>query len=446
MLPEQLENQEEFQALFERIEYQNENIFITGKAGTGKSTFLNYLKKKTTKNCVVVAPTGVAALNVGGQTIHSFFKFKPRMMDLQQIKPLKAKQKLYQQLQLLIIDEISMVRADIFDAIEKFLSLNGPKPGEVFGGVQICVIGDLFQLPPVVTSFERPLYFQQYRTPFFFGAHSFVQMNIKLVELERVYRQQDQPFIALLNRVRDGKVLKEDIELLNQRYIQPGLTPSTEIEEEAIILATTNGLADQVNLQQLKQLPGNEYCYKGKAEGEFEQADERLPAPRELKLKIGTHVMFTRNDGKKRWVNGTIGVISELKEREIQVKVRVKGQVRYYTIEPEEWESIRYEYDMDALTIKEKVIGSYRQYPLIYAWAITIHKSQGKTLERIHIDLGNGAFMAGQLYVALSRCPKLADIWLRTRVRYQDVRMDSNVAQFYKAYLQPIEKKVYSEF
>ena len=425
-----LQNESVFKDIFHQIEQQHRHVFVTGRAGTGKSTFLTYLKKHTKKKSVVLAPTGVAALNVGGQTIHSFFKFKPRMMDISQMRPLKAKKRIYTQLELLIIDEVSMVRADIFDAIECFLRLNGPKPGELFGGVQLCVIGDLFQLPPVVGYAEREIFERHYRTSYFFSAQCFNEAYFHIYEFEKIFRQQDTDFIHLLNEVRDGNASTHVIDRINARYAEPQLLEKEE-PANVITLTSTNALADEINMNKISGLPGEEYVYSGEVEGEFEEKGDKLPVPSSLTLKVGAQVMFIRNDPKRRWVNGTIGTISALSAKSIEVAIHKDGKPRHYRVELEEWENIRYEYDTEALTIKEKVIGSYRQYPLIYAWAITIHKSQGKTIEYIHIDLGRGAFMPGQLYVALSRCPRLDHIRLYRPIHQRDIRTDPEVLRFY---------------
>lgn len=428
-------NNQEFEGLLQRIEHEGQNVFVTGRAGTGKSTFLMYLRQRTKKNYVVLAPTGVAALHVKGQTIHSFFKFRPRFMDLSSIKLVRDR-KLYQKLQLLIIDEISMVRADIFDAIERFLCLNGPHPGEPFGGVQLCVVGDLFQLPPVVAYAEREIYHQQYRSAFFFSAMSYPLAKFNVVELKTVYRQHNAGFIELLNHVRSGKADADVLQALNQRRENHQLT---KLEASgAIVLTTTNTLADKTNIMQLSKIPGEVFTYNASISGDFIDTDDKLPAPKELLLKVGAQVMFTRNDTRygphaARWVNGTIGIVTALSERMIEVSVSYKGYRKCYVVEKEEWENIRYHYTPETHLIEEQTVGTYCQYPLIHAWAITIHKSQGKTLEEVVIDMGNGAFAPGQLYVALSRCPDFDKITLKQPITAKDVCCDASVVQFYRS-------------
>jgi len=423
--------------LFEAIEHEGKNVFVTGRAGTGKSTFLMALKQRTRKHYAVLAPTGVAALHVKGQTIHSFFKFRPRLMDMQQVKlvPLKER-KLYQKLELLIIDEISMVRADVFDAIEQFLYLNGPVPGTPFGGVQICVIGDLFQLPPVVGAQEREVYFQRYRSVFFFSAPAFELAHFDMIELTTVYRQLNRSCVDLLNRVREGEASVTLLSNLNQKMFRIKHQEALLPDEEAIVLTTTNNLADRINHVRLEQLSGMTYSYIATISGDFLDMGDKLPAPQELRLKAGAQVMFTRNDVKNglspRWVNGTVGIVTALDEKTIEVAVMHNAYRKYHLVEKEEWENIRYGYDQEKDTIEEKTVGTYCQYPLIHAWAITIHKSQGKTLDRMTLDLGHGAFAPGQLYVALSRCRSLEDITLCRPIKSGDVRCDPTVVRFYR--------------
>ncbi len=425
-----LKNNSSFNRLFEVIENNNDNVFITGKAGTGKSTFLLYLKRNTKKKYIVVAPTGIAALNVRGQTIHSFFKFKPKLLEAKDIKKVDRSDKIYSKIDLLIIDEISMVRADVFDAIERFLSINGPKPGEKFGGVQICVIGDLFQLPPVISQYEKENYYKLYRSPFFFTSHSFKMGKFKMFELKDVYRQLNSNFIEVLNQVRLGFVSDQALEYINSRYV--GL--ERPIEEGAIVISSTNIIAEQINKVQLDKIDNPSHKYDAKISGNFADSDDKLPAPRSLVLKLGSQVMFIRNDSKRRWVNGTIGTVVRLGSGIIEVAIGKKNSPTIVEVEPEIWDNISYNYNEELEIMEEKVLGSYIQYPLIYAWAITIHKSQGKTLDKIVVDLGRGAFANGQVYVALSRCPELSNIFLRQKISKRDIKSDSEVIRFYKEY------------
>lgn len=423
---EELDCSAEFIQAFDSLEHSEDNLFITGKAGTGKSTFLEYFRNNTKKRIAVVAPTGVSALNVKGQTIHSFFKFKPRLITPDSITT-KKDNKLYKNLDMLIIDEISMVRADVFDGIEYFLRLNGPDRGEPFGGVQLCVIGDLYQLPPIVTSQERDMFFRWYKSPFFFGAEAFNLAQFGVVELTKVYRQSERNFIEALNRIRTGDNSKPILDFINQRYVPEAEQPQTQ---NSIVLTTTNKIADTVNQQKLDALSSPEFTYMGKIDGNFGVGDDKLPAPQELRLKVGTQVMFTKNHQNRKWVNGTIGTVESLSEREIIVSVK-KGKKTYcYNVPQETWETVKYSFDEEEDKIVEDIAGEYKQYPLMPAWGITIHKSQGKTLDHVVLDLGAGAFSPGQLYVALSRCRSFEDLYLKKPITYRDVKCDNTIVQF----------------
>jgi ATP-dependent DNA helicase PIF1 len=408
----------EFARAFELLENTRENVFITGKAGTGKSTFLKLFREHSTKKIAVVAPTGVAALNVGGQTIHSFFKFKPAFMDLRNLKPYRSR--VIKSLELLVIDEISMVRADVFQAIDQALKL-ALKNNEPFGGVQVCVIGDLFQLPPVVQRDEKQLFQQFYTTPFFFGTEAYRQGKFQTVQFNTVHRQNDGAFIQILNAIRAGTCDAIELEALNSR-LNPKATPAPG----TLVLTTTNALAEDINTTKLELLPSKPRLYKGVVEGEFGVAGARLPAPEELVLKKGAQVMFVKNDPEGRWVNGSIGQVVALDEESVTVTIGEET----HEVTPEAWNSIIYGLSEDKSQIIEKETGSYTQLPLTLAWAITIHKSQGKTLERVIIDLGSGAFAPGQLYVALSRCKSLSGIALKQPITHHDILCDNEVVGF----------------
>lgn len=419
-----IELSEEFLDALSVLEDSDDNVFLTGNAGTGKSTFLEYFKSRTKKNIAIVAPTGVAALNVKGQTIHSFFKFKPRLIAKNSIKP-KRDNKIYKKLDILVIDEISMVRADVFDAIEYFLRLNGPTPGRPFGGVQICVIGDLYQLPPIVSRNESDIFYSLYDNPFFFSSDAFSQAEFSIIELKKIYRQSELEFISALNAIRTGNAEHDMVNFINKRH---GL--AQEDEDTPIILTTTNNIANMTNQQKMSEIKEPEFSYKGKVTGDFTVSGEKLPAPEELTLKVGAQVMFTKNHQNRKWVNGTVGTISSLSEREIVVHVK-KGKRSYnFKVEKESWESVTYNYDRENETITEDIKGEYSQYPLMPAWAITIHKSQGKTLESAIIDLGYGAFAPGQLYVALSRCRHFDKIHLKKPITKRDIMCDQSVQAF----------------
>lgn len=410
----------EFTQAFELLENTRQNVFLTGKAGTGKSTFLNYFREHTAKKMAVVAPTGIAALNVTGQTIHSFFKLKPAFVNIEELKPYRSR--VIKELEILIIDEISMVRADVFDGIDH--SLRKARKSELpFGGVQICVIGDLFQLPPVVSNQEKSFFSQYYATPFFFGAKAYALAEFKTMQFSTIHRQKDAAFIQILNAIRAGACDALALDALNSR-LSPRATPAPG----TLVLTTTNALAEDINNTKLAKLSGQARMFEGEAKGDFGLKGERLPAPEELMLKPGAQVMFLKNDSEGRWVNGTIGIVEDLSGEVI--RVRVADEV--YDVECEKWKTIGYEFSEIEGKIVEKTLGSYTQFPLTLAWAITIHKSQGKTLERVIIDLGSGAFAAGQLYVALSRCKSLSGIALKQRVTHADIRCDAEVVGFMK--------------
>ncbi len=426
-----IEITDQFQQAFDILEKTNINLFITGKAGTGKSTFLEFFRKKTAKNVAVVAPTGVSALNVRGQTIHSFFGFKPAFMAPDSMKAKLSPKKIFQELEILIIDEISMVRADVFEAIEAFLRLNGPHKGMAFGGVQICVIGDLFQLPPIVSYSEEEVFFNYFKSPFFFDTEAFAKADFKTIELDHMFRQKDREFIAALNELRAGSNHQNIIDFFNQRHVPD---PSHH-HKSHVTMTTTNKVAEQINQSKLNALSTSIYKYYATISGKFDSNESRLPAPEILELKENAQIMFVRNDQNKRWVNGTIGVIKSLQPTSIEVAIVKNGRPRTYKIEKERWDSIAYEFDEESQTVKENVIGTYTQYPLILAWAITIHKSQGKTLDSTIIDLGSGAFASGQLYVALSRCREFENITLKNPITHRDIKNDHRVNEFYNKVL-----------
>ncbi len=413
----------EFSAGFEKalglLENSAESVFITGRAGTGKSTFLKYLKERSKKKIVVLAPTGVAALNVGGQTIHSFFRFPPGLSVKDAIKEARNRKKtgIFWKLDLLIIDEISMVRADLLDCIDAFLK-TVLKSQEPFGGKQVLFIGDMCQLPPVVNNAQQPFFRTNYKSEYFFDSIVMKDFKYKPVEFEKVYRQKDAEFIEVLNRIRDKTFTAQDLGELNSRLWQG------ENDEGMVHLTTTNSMADNINSKKLAQLPGLQYNYKGHAEGKFRL--DSLPADNILGLKKGAQVMFLVNDNAKRWVNGTIGTVTGLSEQSIRIKI---GKLEV-NVEPHEWNLYNYRFDEYKKEILQELVGSFAQFPLRLAWAITIHKSQGKTFDNVIIDVGSGAFAHGQLYVALSRCRTLEGIRIKTLIRKEDVLVDERVLKF----------------
>lgn len=418
----------EFQYILDAMEKTDNNLFVTGKAGTGKSTLLNLFMSTTKKKAVVLAPTGIAALNVGGQTIHSFFGFAPRLMHKHEIKK-RYQAKLYKSIELIIIDEISMVRADILDNIDYFLRLNRDSHLP-FGGVQMVFFGDLFQLPPVVSTPEEIMYFQTvYKGAYFFFAQVFENQGfaIETLELRKIYRQEERHFIRLLETVRTNRMDYEDLDDLNVRHI-----PNFEPEEGYITLTTRNLIADQLNERKLKDIAEPIYLYQAKITGDF---DPRLfPTEQMMQLKLGAQVMFIRNDVEKRYVNGTIGKIISLTDEKIEVEVpRKNGEMQVMSVEHATWEILKYKpSEKDPTQLDTEVIGSFKQYPLKLAWAITIHKSQGKTFDKVIIDMGTGAFEHGQTYVALSRCRTLGGIVLKQKLRPQDVMTDERIVEFYE--------------
>lgn len=420
----------EFRRAFELMEGTDRNVFITGRAGTGKSTLLTYFQRNTRKKIVVLAPTGVAAINVGGQTIHSFFGFKPDATPSAIRRRIKDEKKnIYRKLTTIVIDEISMVRADLLDCVDRFLRLNGPDPSRPFGGVQMIFIGDLYQLPPVVTGHEKEIFRNHYTTPYFFGAKAFENLDMEFIELEKVYRQTDDEFIRLLNAIRNRTVSDDDLEIINRR-VNPHFEPPPR--EYYIHLTSTNELADRINEEGLSQLRGRLWSSYGVIQGEF--GNEYLPTAVELKLKRGAQIMLLNNDRYGRWVNGTIGRVKGFEKDEeghsvILAKLETGETVE---IEPYTWEIYRFFLKNGELA--STAVGSFTQYPLRLAFAVTIHKSQGKTFDKVIIDVGKGTFAHGQMYVALSRCTSLEGIVLKHPVRKNHILMDWRVVQFLTQY------------
>jgi hypothetical protein len=443
-----------FRRALDIMEGTDRHVFITGKAGTGKSTLLELWRSQTLKRIAVLAPTGVAALNVKGQTVHSFFGFKPDITPDAVRKLPKARgaaadrAALYRNLEAIIIDEVSMVRADLMDCVEKFLRLNGPRPKEWFGGLQMIFIGDLYQLPPVVTSREKGLFAAdpspffrgasnpdlasataRYESPYFFSAKIFGELTFDMdfVELEKVYRQTDAAFIDLLNAIRNRSVDDGQIAHLNSR-LNPSYSPPDA--EFTITLTSTNDLAAARNREKLASLPGRSRRYEGLIEGEFERSS--LPTEEALELKPGAQVMLLTNDRKGRYVNGTIGRVAKIHkvpDDDDVVSVDLPDGDRI-DLSPNTWELYRFRYEPESDRIESESVGSFTQYPLRLAWAVTIHKSQGKTFERVVIDIGRGAFAHGQVYVALSRCTSFEGIVLKTPIRKSHIWMDWRIVRF----------------
>lgn len=423
----------EFQKVWELVTHTNRSIFLTGKAGAGKSTFLRYITSKTTKKHVILAPTGIAAVNAGGVTLHSFFKlpFKPVLPDdpdfnlrylRERMKYSSNFVKLLRELELIVIDEISMVRADTIDFIDKLLRMYTGRRMEPFGGKQMLFVGDLFQLEPVVPAEMRDILRKHYDNFFFFSANVFREFSVIPIELKKIYRQTDPTFISLLDRVRSGSPSEDDIRLLNSH-----LNPDVKSEQNNFImtLATHRDMVDAINDHHLNMLKSPVVTYKGVITGDFPET--ALPTPMELQLKVGAQVVFIKNDFDHRWVNGTIGKVYSAQPDGLEIELESGNR---YIVEPERWANIRYDYDEDTRKITEVELGSYTQYPLRLAWALTIHKSQGLTFNNAIIDMGRGAFSGGQTYVALSRCRSLEGLTLRSTVNMRDMFVNPAIVRF----------------
>ncbi|MBK8426966.1 MAG: AAA family ATPase [Lewinellaceae bacterium] len=427
-----LQLNDDFKYALDALEKTGQSLFITGKAGTGKSTLLQLFRNTTKKKVAVLAPTGVAALNVQGQTIHSFFGFPPRIITPSEAARRVTRKdllRLYKNLEVLIIDEISMVRADMLDGMDKFLRINREN-FRPFGGVQVVFFGDLFQLPPVVTRdpVESSYFNEYYESPYFFSAKIFQEPDFQLdmLELRKVYRQESRHFLRLLEAVRINEIDYDDLEDLNERH-----APHFNEMEGYITLCARNATADRINQRELSQLDTPEFEFLASVKGQFDPG--LYPTDAALRLRLGAQVMFVRNDQEERqFVNGTIGKIIQLNQDSIVVETEeYGGKKRKIDVPKIEWEIIRYRASATG-SIETEVAGSFTQYPLKLAWAITIHKSQGKTFDRVLIDLGGGAFEHGQLYVALSRCRTLEGIVLRQPIRTQDIITDERVVAFYE--------------
>ncbi len=439
-LNKNIELNDDFKRALSLMEESAKNVFVTGKAGTGKSTLLEYFCAHTGKNVVVLAPTGVAALNVHGQTIHSFFRFKLGLTP-DKIKKVKGKQaELYRGLETIIIDEISMARADLLDLVDKFLRLNGPQKYQPFGGVQMIFIGDLYQLPPVVSGQEKSIFTSRYRSPYFFDADIFGDgFSMEFVELEKIYRQKDNEFIRVLNRIRNNSAGEPELAVLNSRVGAefPGAG------KYHVQLTTTNKMAAEINQEYLGRLKAREFVSQAQIDGDF---DERsYPTEPVLRLKSGSQVMFLNNDSLGRWVNGTIGKLEKIEESGPNgcfSKVMVKMENGFIEeVEPHTWEIIKYKIDKDTACLTSETAGSFIQYPLKLAWAVTIHKSQGKTFERVVIDIGKGSFAHGQTYVALSRCRSLEGISLKKPLQKSHILLDWRVVDFVTKYQYGISER-----
>lgn len=424
----------EFQTLRSLLEHTSQSIFLTGKAGTGKSTFLRHIIATTRKRHVVLAPTGIAAVNVGAQTIHSFSRMplKPLLPDDPDFAPHRLRQRLkypknharlIKELELVVIDEISMVRADMIDFIDKVLRVYSGRMREPFGGKQLLLVGDIFQLEPVMTADMRSLLRRYYPCTYFFGARAFAGVSIVSIELRKVYRQSDPTFIGLLDRVRAGNVTRDDLAAVNSRCLPAG-TPD-EVDAFSMTLATRRDMVDSINESCLARIDAPETVWHGMIKGDF--PDHSLPTAVELTLKEGAQVVFIKNDPDRRWVNGTLGRITSLAGEAIEVQLEI-GET--HMVEPVVWSNIRYSYDEKTRRVIEQEIGSFTQLPLKLAWALTIHKSQGLTFSRVVVDIGRGAFSSGQTYVALSRCTSLEGLTLRSTIAESDIFVNPMLRRF----------------
>jgi ATP-dependent DNA helicase PIF1 len=393
-------------------------VMIMGRAGTGKSTLIRKLIEQDGKDQVVIAPTGVAAVNVGGQTIHSFFRIPPRLHNLSEVQPRRGGGKLFKNLRRVIIDEISMVRADLLDAVDYALQINR-KDSRPFGGVQMVLVGDFLQLPPVVRGDEAEILTNMgYETPFAFSAKCLRDNSVTKIELTKIYRQDDPEFIRLLGNLRSGDDLNETIAAFNR-----ACHGARKRKADPVILCGTNAVADRYNRDGMNALPGQAVSYEGAITGEFNLNKDKLPAPEMLSLKVGARIMMVKNDKEKNWVNGSLGTVVRLGQDRIWVNLDDKSGE--YEVAKVSWDNIRYGWDETAGKIQANTVGSYSQIPVIPAWALTIHKAQGLTLDNVRVDLATGAFASGQAYVALSRARSLDGLSFAAPLRNADIIVDS---------------------
>lgn len=427
----------QMQACFDLIERNHRHIFIIGRAGTGKTTLIRHLRDHLNKKVVVLSPTGLAAMHIDGQTIHSFFRLPHGILDKRAIENVRIYSKqIYKSMDVLIIDEISMVRADLLDGIDLFLRKHGRDKKKPFGGIPVVFVGDLYQLPPVINSTEQGIYTQLYETPYFFNAHVMQEIieGLQVIPLNRVFRQTDPAFKTILDKVRIGTAGEEELAILNQRVDPLPRNRLCQTETNGLCLTTTNAGAQAINTSCLLQINKLEKTYTASAEGTFLDRRGQLsprddyPADLQLTLKPGARVLFIRNDSDKKWVNGSLGKVNELKDNQIIVKLEKTGET--VSVERETWHKYKYRYNKEEQKIEQLVVGSFTQFPLRLGWAITIHKSQGMTLDRVYLDLSSSPFTYGQIYVALSRCTSLQGLRLSSNLYPNHIMVDPEIIRW----------------
>ena len=412
-IQDKIEFKDEFKNIFNQMEYSDKNIFITGNAGTGKTTLLEYFRLNSKKNFVILASTGISAIKAKGKTIHSFFLFPPRILINEKVKRLRSK--VINKIDTILIDECSMIRCDVLDAIDKSLRLNRNSE-KSFGGVQIILLGDIHQLPPVIRENEQDIFDNFYPNGhYFFNANCYSESNIQLYELTKIYRQKDEKFIKILNKIRTGNVTNIDLLPLNNTVT----FQDSNLPPETIILSPTNRKVDSINSFNLQNINSEVFSYQSKETGNFKER----PADEILKLKVGAQVMLIKNDTKspKRWVNGSIGIVTELSTNSIHLKIKNK----VHKIIQDTWE--KFDYLIKNGQVTHEVVATFTQYPIKLAWAVTIHKSQGQTFEKVIIDLDRGSFAHGQTYVALSRVTSLEGLFLTRPIEISDIIFDNNL-------------------
>ncbi len=415
----------DFQMALDHIEREGQSAFITGVAGTGKSMLLQYFQETTKRAVVVLAPTGIAAINVHGQTIHSFFRFPPKLIEPGELSR-GRNSGVYEHVETLVIDEVSMVRADLMDGIDRAMRVNRGREGEPFGGAQVVMFGDPHQLPPVVADGELAEYLRDlYGGIYFFHAPAVRNNRLRLIELTERYRHRDAQFISILDAIRNNEIEEFMLDELNQQVTE-AMRP--EDMEKYVTLTPTNAAANNINAAVLAELGGREYEYGATVSGSF--GERAFPTDTRLKLRAGARVMTLKNDSLGRWVNGTLATVARLTDR----KVWITTDEGEHELKRAEWEQTKYEYNPTTRRIEQTVTGSFKQYPIRLAWALTIHKSQGQTFDKVFIDFGRGMFAHGQAYVALSRCRTLEGVRLGRAVRPGDILLDRAALEYREAF------------